>query len=139
MPVKNNMTDVRLLVIQYELMTLSKWARDSVNRVYDLWSRAWRAIPRGDTYVPAPARDSRLIIVSERGAEHDACDAVKYGDPLSEGAFLTIDLRYSDRVVIGVEVCLHDPLLGCVFNVLYRRDIIFRGNSLSLGKKATYI
>ena len=59
-------------------------------------------------------------------------------DPLSEVARLAIDLRYSNRepMVIEIEESLHDTLLGGMIDVLYRRDIVFCGDSLSLCEKA---
>ena len=48
------------------------------------------------TYLLAPPGNPRFIIVRERGAEHEACDAVELVDPLFEVALLTVDLQQSD-------------------------------------------
>jgi hypothetical protein len=97
-----------------------------------------RAARKGrQTHPSAPSGQPRLVIVRETGAKHDARDALELGEPLSEVAWLTIDLRYSNRELIDVEVCFHDPLLGGMTDILYRWDIVFGGNSLRLCEKAT--
>jgi len=128
------------------MATLSKKRRDSANRVCqcNLWlvTNNGGQYGREDTYLfPQAGIDAGLIIVTERGVEHDARDVlrVKYAHQLCKVAQLTIDLQYSNRRLISTEVCLHDPPLGGLFNVLYRRDIIFRNNSLCLHKKARRI
>jgi len=79
----------------------------------------------------------RFIIVRERSAEHEACDTLEQVDPLFKVAPLTIDLQHSNRKLTNVEVSFRDARFGGVTNVLRRRDIIFRGNSLRLCEKTT--
>jgi hypothetical protein len=69
--------------------------------------------------------------------EHEACGALEEVDPLPGVALLTMDLQYSDSLPTKVEMGLDDPLLRKMLNVLHRRYIIFRDDSLRLGEKAT--
>ena len=89
------------------------------------------------THSLVPPGNTRFIIVRERSAEHEACDAVELVDPLFEVALLTVDLQQSDRKLADVEASFRDPVLGGMTNVLRRRNIIIRGDSLRLCEKAT--
>ena len=137
-PVKNNRIGVCLNSNQDHLTSDSKCARDSANRVYDQWLRSssGKNISKCTHLLVLPG-SPRFIIVRERSAEHEACDTLKQVDPLFEVALLTVDLQHSNRKLTSVEVSFRDARFGGVTNVLRRRNIIFRGNSLRLCEKAT--
>ena len=138
-PVKNNRIGVCLNSNQDQLTTASKWERDSASRVYNpQWSRLLSGQNISEcTYLLIRPVSPRFIIVRERSAEHEACNALKQVDPLFKVALLTIDLQHSDRKLTDVEVSCRDPFLGGMTDVLRRRNIILRGNSLRLCEIAT--
>jgi hypothetical protein len=46
-------------------------------------------------------------------------------------------MQYSEREPFNVAAGLYDSLLVCMSEILYRWNIVFSGNALRLGEKAT--